>query len=240
MISAIKKYTLLTAYAFVLVIGMHSMGRSEVVVFDRVTTVKTPIRIKVLTKSRFFAAGGRLADIYLDGNHLKKILTGGDGYGYLKYTPLRAGFIEVTARSGSDRASGLILVMTSEEQAVVIEIEAGFKDAVFSSEYREGALKALSAIAKKYKIIYLSTFMGGGITGSWLEKHKLPKSVVLRWRGPGMLTALKEKGIKLHAIIGSSAVISAAAEHIERRYTFENTKDGQTVQDWDEILKLLE
>ena len=88
MISAFKKYTLLTAYVVAFVLGMLSIGRSEVVVFDRVTTVKTPIRIKVLTKSRFFAAGGRLADIYLDGNHLKRILTGGDGFGYLKYTPL--------------------------------------------------------------------------------------------------------------------------------------------------------
>ena len=66
-------------------------GRSEVVVFDDATTVQTPIRIKVLTKSRFLARGGRLVDIYLDENHLKRILTGGDGYGYFKYTPLNAG-----------------------------------------------------------------------------------------------------------------------------------------------------
>ena len=69
-----------------------TVSHSEVVVFDDVTTVQTPIRIKVLTKAGFFARGGRLVDIYLDEIHLKKILTGGDGYGYLKYTPRKTGF----------------------------------------------------------------------------------------------------------------------------------------------------
>jgi hypothetical protein len=55
-----------------------------------------------------------------------------------------------------------------------------------------------------------------------------------------MLSALTEKGVNLYAIIGSLSVISAAADHIEKRYTFEETKDGKTVKDWNEILKLLQ
>ncbi len=55
-----------------------------------------------------------------------------------------------------------------------------------------------------------------------------------------MLAALKKKGVQLHAIIGSSSVISAAAKHIEKRYTFEKTSEGKTIKDWDEILKLLQ
>ncbi|MBW2584809.1 MAG: hypothetical protein JRE36_14800, partial [Deltaproteobacteria bacterium] len=54
------------------------------------------------------------------------------------------------------------------------------------------------------------------------------------------LTALKKKGIQLHAIIGSAAVISAAAKDIENRFAFEKTKDGTTVKDWGEILEHLQ
>ena len=240
MINPAKKYTLLIFFTVALVLGMHSISRSEVVVFDRVTTVDTPVRIKVLTKGRFFAAGGRLVDIYLDNDHLKRILTGGDGYGYLKYTPRRKGLTEIRARSGSDLASGLILSMTKGEKALIIEMEEGFKDAVFSAEFRESSLKAVNAIAKNFKIIYLSRYMGKGLTGRWLEEQKLPKSVILRWRGSRMLATLKEKGINLHAIVGSPTVISAAAKHVEKRYTFDKSKDGVTVKDWDEILKMLE
>jgi hypothetical protein len=240
MIASLKKYTLQAIFIVVVFFNMLTIGRSEVVVFDRVTTVTTPIYITVLTKSRFFSAGGRLVDIYLDANHLKKILTGGDGYGYLKYTPQRPGLKEVTARSNSDSASGRVLVMTKNEKAIIVEIEEGFKDAVLSAAFRESSLKAVNTIAKKYKIIYLSKYFGKQITRSWLEKQELPKSVILPWKGPAMLSALTEKGVNLYAIIGSSSVISAAADHIEKRYTFEQTKDGKTVKDWNEILKLLQ
>jgi hypothetical protein len=54
-----------------------------------------------------------------------------------------------------------------------------------------------------------------------------------------MFSALKEKGIHLYAIIGSAGVIADAEEHIEKRYTFEQTQKGQTVKDWEEIIELL-
>ena len=236
----LRKYFLPTITILAMVFSMGSLGRSEVIVFDRVTTVKTPIRIKVLTKRRFFPAGGSLVDIYLEDDHLRKIMTGGDGYGYLKYTPLKAGFKKVTARSNSDSASGLILVMKKSEKAIIIEIEEGFKDSLFSNEIMEDSRDAVNSIRKNYQIIYLSRFMGKSITGSWLEKQSFPESVVLRWRGPSTLAALKAKGVQLHAIIGSTAVIAEAAKLIERRYTFDKTGDGKTVKSWDEILKLLQ
>ena len=213
---------------------------AEVVVLDRVTTVKTPIRITVLTKSRFFSVGGRLVDIYLNDDHLKRILTGGDGYGYLKYTPPAPGYITIKARSGSDSATGLLLVMTKNDRAIIIEVEEGFKGAVFSEEVKQSSLKAVKTLSKNYKIIYLSRFAGKTITATWLEKQNFPKSVILSWRGPETLTALKKKGIQLDAIIGSAAVISAAARDIANRFAFEKTKDGTTVKDWDEILEHLQ
>jgi hypothetical protein len=217
-----------------------STSFGEIAVFDRITTVRTPVRIIVLTKGRFFAKGGMLADIYLDDEHLKKILTGGDGYGYLKYVPQVPGFVKITARAGKDEASGLILVMDKNEKAIIIETEAGFKDTLLSEEIRKNSQKAVNSLSKKYKIIYLSKYVGKGISRSWLEKNDFPSSVIFPWRGPQLFATLKEKGVQVHAIIGSSAVISEAKNYIENRYTFEESKEGKTVQDWEEIVKLLE
>ena len=240
MILSIKNLISPIVLGIALVLTAVPVCHAEVVVLDRVTTVKTPIRITVLTKSRFFSVGGRLVDIYLNDDHLKRILTGGDGYGYLKYTPPAPGYITIKARSGSDSATGLLLVMTKNDQALAIEVEHGFKDAVFSDEVKQSILKAVKMLDKKYKIIYLSRYAGKGITGTWLEKQSFPESVILSWRGPETLTALKKKGIQLHAIIGSAAVISAAAKDIENRFAFEKTKDGTTVKDWGEILEHLQ
>jgi hypothetical protein len=217
------------------------VSRGEVVVIDRVTTVQTPIHLIVLTKGFLFAEGGQLVDIFLDDQHLKKILTGGDGYGYLKYTPQDAGLKEIRARSDTGSATGRLLVLGKNEKAIVIDIESAFKDAVFSDEIREKSRQALNSLSKSYKIIYLSRYVGKGVGRDWLKGEKFPDSVILRWQGPETITALEKRGVQLQAVIGSEDVISAAEEqHIENRYSFEESKEGQTVKDWDEILQLLQ
>jgi len=231
----IKKYLLPIFFILLFV----PLSHCKVVVFDQVTTVQKPIYIKVLTKAGFFAAGGRMVDIYLDNTPLKKILTGGDGYGYLKYTPQEAGLKKITAHSVKGSASGLILVMNENEKAILIEIEGAFKDSLFSDVIRESSQKAVNSLSENYKIIYLSRFLGKGITGSWLEKQNFPQSVIIRWRGLTTLKNLKKNGVQIQAIIGSSDIISTVSEQIETRFSFEKTKDGKTVKDWDEILRLL-
>jgi len=235
MVICIKKYLLPILFILLFVPVSHG----KVVVFDRVTTVQKPINIEVSTKAGFFAVGGQMVDIYLDNKPLKKILTGGDGYGYLKYTPQEAGLKKITAHSIKGSDSGLILVMTENEKAILIEIEGAFKDSVFSDAIRMSSQKAVNELSENYKIIYLSRFLGKGISGSWLEKQNFPHSVIIRWRGPMTLKNLKKNGVQIQAIIGSSDVISTISEQIQTRFSFEKTKDGKTVKDWDEILRLL-
>lgn len=213
---------------------------AEVAVLDRVTTVNTPIHITVLTRGRFFSEGGRLVDLYLEDEHLKRIMTGGDGYGYYKITPRSPGYRKIVVRSNSDSAEGLLLVMSKKDRAIAIEVEQGFQTAVFSEEIKQDSLKAVQKLSKEYKIIYLSRYVGKSITATWLGNQGFPESVILGWKGAATLKAMKKKGIQIEAIIGSPAVVSEAAKLIENRFSFEKTKDGTMVKDWDEILKHLE
>ena len=235
MIIWLKKYFLSILFTLIFLPVSHS----KMVVFDDVTTVQKPIHIRVLTKDGFFAAGGRMVDIYLDNNPLKKILTGGDGYGYLKYTPQEAGLKKITAHSAKGSASGLILVMNENERAILLEIEGAFKNSLFSDAIRESSQKAVNSLSENYKIIYLSRFLGKNISGSWLEKQNFPKSVIIRWGGLTTTKKLKKNGVQIHAIIGSPDVLATISEQIEKRFSFEKTENGKTVKDWDEILRLL-
>ena len=239
MILSLKKMILAAIFSMCAIFSA-TICPADVVVLDHVTTIDTPVRITVLTKSRFFSDGGRRVDLYLEGKHLKRILTGGDGYGYYKITPRSPGYQKIKARSDSESTEGLLLVMTKTDQAIAIEVEQGFKNAVFSEEIKQSSLKAVKTLSQKYKIIYLSRFVGKSITAAWLEKQGYPESVILGWRGAATLTAMKKKGIQIEAIIGSAAVLSAAAGVIEKRFTFEKTKDGTTVKNWDEILEHLQ
>lgn len=235
-----SKLMLAICFSGTFMLASVTISRSEVVVFDGVTTVQTPIHIKVLTKGRIFSQGGGLVDIYLDDHHLKKILTGGDGYGYLKYIPQSPGFKEVKARAGAYSSFGIILVMGKREKAIIIDVEGAFKDTIFSEALREDSRKVVTALSQDYRVIYLSRFVGQSISRSWLEKEVFPKSVILGWQGPNTFKTIEKRGVHLAAVIGSAAVISAAKEIIEHRYTFEKSKDGKVVNDWHEILKLLQ
>ena len=240
MMHPFKKIILPISLAVAFSLNTVSVSRSEVVVFDGVTTVHAPIRIKVLTRGRIFSEGGRRVDIYLDDNHLKRVLTGGDGYGYFKYIFQNPGIKEITARSDADSSTGLVLVMGRNEKAIIIDVEGAFKGALFSAKLRADSRKVVHALSKDYKVIYLSRFVGKGVSRSWLEKNDFPKSVILSWQGSSTFKSLDKNGVNLDTVIGSDTVISAAKNYIEHRYTFEKSKDGKLVKNWDEILKLLQ
>ena len=233
----IKRWSIFLIFGFFIL--PTAQGLSAVIVYDNVTTAGTPVFLKVLTKGIIFADGGRLVEFFLADNSLGKNLTGGDGYGYRKYTPKRPGLIKLRARSKGESGSGLLLVVKKSEKVIFIEIESGFKDA-FISEIAAGASRrAIERMMKKYRIVYLSRYTGLRAARELLDEGEFPEAPVLRWKGSKMLSASKEKGIQLHAIIGSAGLIAESAEHIERRYTFEKTQNGQTVKDWEEIIELL-
>jgi len=212
---------------------------SAVIVYDRVTTVGTPVYLKVLTKGRIFADGGRLVEFYLDDKRFGKNLTGGDGYGYRKFEPRRAGIINIRATSKGESDTGLLLVMKKSEKAVLIEIEDGFKDAFISDIAAGASRQAVKELLKKYRVIYLSRFSGIRMARSWLDEMEFPDAPVLQWQGEQTLNALKERGINLYAIIGPASVIATAADHIKKRYTFDQNQKEQTVKDWQEVMERL-
>lgn len=222
-----------------LLFSMPSFAQAAVIVFDRVTTEGTSVYLKVLTKGRFFSQGGKRVSFYLDGKLYGKTLTGGDGYGFLKYTPQERGMQKIEVRTEQDKGRGHLLVLTRDEKVIVIEIEGSLKDTLYSESRRTESRKAVSALSQSYKIIYLGRFVGTDISKTWLEKEKFPISAVLRWRGSQTFEYLKENGVNLCVFIGSSDFFSESSEYFKDSYTFEKTDKGKKVEDWSEIVKLL-
>jgi hypothetical protein len=222
-----------------LLLGFASPAWCGVIVFDRVAPAGEAVYLKIQTKGRFLAEGGILVDIFVDDKKQKRILTGGDGYGYLKYQPERRGLIRLEARSNIDVGRGFLLVVDNKDPIILIETESTFKDSLFSEKILATSRKAVESLSQKYTIIYLSRYFGVDLTRNWLAKERFPQAIVLKWQGPELLKSLKSKGLNLHALIGSASLASAAVKYIEKRYTFEETKDGQTVKSWEEITESL-
>jgi hypothetical protein len=197
------------------------------------------VALSVQTAKFFLADGGRRVEIFLDGERRGWILTGADGYGYLRLEPQRVGMIKISAVSGESEAEGRLLVMEKTDRAVMIELEAAFMDLHLRSRDSDDCRRSLESIGRWYRLIYTYRFMGIGFSRNRLEAAGWPASVVLPWRGQATLEFLRDKGIQIHAVIGSAEVV-AAGRHVEKRFSFEKSKDAKTVTGWGEIVKDLD
>ena len=117
--------------------------------------------------------------------------------------------------------------------------KGGFKDAFISDIAAGASRQAVKQMLKKYRVIYLSRYTNIRMARNALDELEFPDAPVLRWQGEQTLKALKEKGVDLHAIIGPTSVIDTAADHIKKRYTFDQNQKEQTVKDWPEVMKRL-
>ena len=216
----------------------HSV-QAGVVFFDSVTTTHTPVYLKVLTKGVLFAEGGRLVDLYSEGQKLGRVLSGGDGYGFMKLTPADAGLKTFIARMDGHSDSAYLLVMKKTDRALLFEIEV-LSHTFLSNTASSDTQKALKILSKKFKLIYLVRFLGPDLAKKIMAKNNFPASAVLPWRGPDLFEDLKSRQITLAAIIGSSDIVSEAADEVPYRFTFEETKDETYVESWQEIIKQLQ
>ena len=215
----------------------HSHG--EVIVFDRITTIGKPIFLKALTRGRLFPQGGKLVNFHIDNNYIGRNLSGGDGYAYLKYLPREIGIKRIEARTDTHSSQGLLLVTKKNKEMILIEIVGGLRETILNNRALKYSKTAVKTLSDKYGIIYLSRKLMTAYMKKWLEQENFVQSPVLPWSGPELLTGLEENGLRLHALIGSAELLSEASEYIENRYSFQETEQGKTLEDWKEVLKLL-
>jgi hypothetical protein len=227
----------------ILALFMSGLGAGEalgsVVVFDRVAVTGKPVRLVVQTRAHLFPDGGRRVNIAVGDQPPKRIMTGGDGYGYLTYVPQKPGLITLTARTPDSDSSGNLLVMAPEEKAVLVEIESTLQNTLFSQKQRDQATAALKKIQETFRLLYVARFMGSPLARQWLSRSDFPASVVLDWRGPEMVADWQESGLRLCAVIGSQSLIDAAGDLIEYRFAIDGASENETAAGWEEIAKQL-
>ena len=231
------------AKAFVLAAAILLVGDicgAAVIVFDRVALVNQPVQLAVRTKGKLLPKGGQLVILSVGGTRLKQILTGGDGYGYLMFTPPETGLKTIEAVYEGKRESGQLLVMSAQERVILIDVETALRRSAITPRLREGSLAALESLNQEFRILYLYTFTGLTLTRQWLRSKGLPPSVALPWRNAAAIGTRERIGIRPHAIIGSASQLKVADKTIQHRFSFEETKDGRKVDNWTDVIKALE
>jgi hypothetical protein len=234
-----RRYPVIIALAALLGPCAAVLG-AEISVFDQISLVGAPVTLVVRTTHFFVADGGRRVSISLDGEILRPILTGGDGYGYLRLTPSRCGLFKISARSGESEGSGRLWVLKETERIVLLESETVLKEIFLRPGARESCRAALESLQQRYRLIFVYRLLSAGVARRGLEGEGLSPVVLIPWKGAATPESLRAKGLQIHAVIGSAETARSAGAEVRHRISFEKDKQIQTISEWEEIAKALE
>ena len=212
---------------------------ADVVVFDNVVPVNKTIKLKALTKGRFFTEGGKLVTFYVEGKKIGTTLSGGDGFAFFKYTPSSQGIINIKVEAGDEGDEGVILAAGKKDNIVIIEIESILLENIFSRKAIKDSNESLKQLSENFRILYITTMIGARESRKWLKEKGFPVFPVFKWEGVEMLNELREQGIEVYAIIASPAVLSEASD-INKRFSFNETEDATEVKDLPDFLNQLQ
>lgn len=214
------------------------ISSAEVIIYDAIILSGKSVKLKAVTKSRFFTEGGIIVEFFANGKKIGRTLSGGDGYAFLAYRPSSSGIETIKVTAGDDTDEGTILAAGKKDKVIIVSIENALISVPFSFEPAPGGSEALQKLGLRYRIIYLSGFMDVKRSRQWVRDKGFPISPVLKWEGKSMLAELREQGIKVIAFIGSPEMLSEAQD-IKIRLSFEETDDGTVVKDWKDVNNLI-
>ncbi len=225
--------------AFLLLVSLNVWGvatsYARVVVFDVVTLQHREVRLKVRTLKSVLPAGGTKVALTIEGEMERTILTGIDGYGFISFTPVRAGLKIIHAACTEGVGTGILLVVTPKEKAVVLEVESGIQQMILSEEGVEGMKKAIQPLREDFRIVFLSRLFGLTLSRQLLLKFGISGFPVLGFDGPCTFKPIRERGVNLHALVASDAVISTESIYFDRGFSFEKGTHGTRLKNWNQV-----
>lgn len=209
---------------------------SEIIVHDMIAPKGKEVMIAVETKGKLFRRGGEIVEILVDQKSLGKSLSGGDGFAYRLFTPLKAGHYRVTARSEKEEGAGLLLSLRKGERIVFIDVEGSVLEGIFEVRPKKGSQETIQNLSIKFPLVFLQTgILGLDAMKKWLKDNGFKELPVIPWRQGMIFQEIKEMGLNVRAVIGNPAVIESAKEYRPKAFSFKEVEGAIEVKDWAEI-----
>ena len=226
---------------FTLLFCMVPLGAlSEVTVHDMVVPEGEKAMLRGETKGKFFSKGGEVIEFHVDGKSLGSTLSGGDGLAFRQFVPAGPGLYHVTARSGNEQGTGVLLALRKGAGIVFIDVEGSVLEGPFSGRPMKGSQKVIKEISRRFPVVYIqSGFTGIKMLKEWLTKNGFIASPVLAWKNGAIFEDMHEKGFTIRAIISGPQIIESAKKHLPLAFSFQEVDDAVKVKDWEEIRKRL-
>jgi len=213
---------------------------SEVIVHDMIALQGEEIMLKAETRGKLLSKGGEVVEFFVNGKSLGKTLSGGDGFAFKQFVPSGAGTYKITARTGKEEDGGMLIALRKGGRILFVDVEGTLFEGVFSAKPKMGSKETVKKLSGRFPVVLLQTGMlNAKAVKSWLKENGFKELPVIPWKQGMIFDEIKEKGLRIKAIIGSRSVIESAREYKPKAYTFEEAEDAKEVKDWEEIGKKL-
>jgi hypothetical protein len=215
-------------------------GSSDVLVDDLLALKGEETMLSARTRGKFFTQGGRLVEFFVNGKSLGKSLSGGDGFAYKQFTPVKTGLLQISVTSGDDNNTGVLMSLKKGDKIIFIDVEGSLFEGLFSQKQKGGGQEVIEKLSKKFPVVFLQTgLLSIKVLKSWLKENGFVALPVLKWREGALFDEIIEKGLKIKAIIGNQSVIESAKEYKPQSFSFEETGNSIVVKNWEEISEII-
>ena len=225
----------LVALGILWLVSMPALG--AVIVFDRLTAADQPVFLKVQTRGFFFAEGGGRVTLSINGGQTYRLLTGGDGFGYVKYLPSGPGRFNISAESTGTDSHAVLLVVSSDDRIILLDFEMLLKRLLQRPDEKRMAREVLAALPPDCHLVYVVRYLGTEMARRWLLAQEYPRAVILDGTLPDIYAQLTNKNIQIRAVIGTSGAIDGRIDDGVLKLTFDASEKGTTVENWNQIRK---
>lgn len=209
----------------------------QVAVRDAVSPVGREVMLRAETGSGLFGRGGVLVEFFVDGRRAGKNLSGGDGVAFLSFVPAAARLHKLRVRTAGGQAEGLLLAVKESTELVLIEVEGGLIERSLTMKPRPGSVEAVKRIGRRHPVVFLgSGFFGAAAMKTLLKERGFPEAPLISG-DDATLEWLREKRLKVRAVIGKPRLVEAAKGYSRRGFSFEATAEADAVENWEEILR---
>ncbi len=223
-----------------LILAIPASAHAEIIISDSIALSREEVLIKAETKSGYFAKGGKIVEFFVNGKSIGSVLSGGDSIAYKIFKTGGPGMYTVSARSGKDTGSGVVLVLKKGSALVFIDIEGSLLATPFTKKPITRSREVIRKIMNSFPVVYLHTGnIGTGTVREWLRQNRFPASAVMSWQMGDIFEALNKKGIKIKAVIGSQAVIDSANAYKPESFGFDEEDSSKNLKTWLDIEKKL-
>jgi hypothetical protein len=225
--------------SIVLFFTFSAKALSDIIVHDMVVPAGKEVMLQVEVKGKLFGKGGEIVEFFVNGKSIGKILSGGDGFAFKQFTPLKTGMYTIKARAGKEEGKGLLFSLKKGAKIVFIDVEGSLLER-FSQEPKKESQKVIKRINKRYPVVFLQTgALSSKAIKAWLKKNKFVILPVISWDQGVVFNEIIKQGFKIKAVIGGPYVIESAKDFNPLAFSFVDVEGSVEVKDWEEIIKKL-